>query len=129
MRLVTKFCALCAASVALVAAGCDNPPTPPVFDSLTMPDTATLDTGSNSYLLKGSMTFHDPVASITTLQIVVPTNKTQTKSVPIGMPAGVVNPLIVQFDPTTPKGPQQYSLILLDDQMQSAEVDKTVTLQ
>ena len=129
-NLVTKFLNLVTmCAVAVVAAGCDDAPTPPVFDSLTMPDTATLDTASNSYVLKGSMSFHDPIATITTLEIIVPTNKTTEKDVAINSSGGVVNPLVVQFDAATPKGVQMYSLVLVDDQMQSAEVDKTVTLQ
>jgi hypothetical protein len=129
MRLRPPLHAL-ALAAALPACGGGKPP---IIDNLNMPSTVTLNATDNQFDVTGTISFHDDDDKVTTMRIIVPSAGDARFEFPV-TPAPVQmvtdGPIRVSFVGSTPKGPIEYDVSLIDESSAVSDVKReTVTLQ
>ncbi len=120
MRLLAILC---------LAAGCTaSTPKPPVLDDLQMPQSATVG-ASGFYEVSGLLSFHDDDDYVAKIRIRVPLVATTYEYDAPPFQFKGTFALTIKFASTSPKGPVEYDVSLVDTAgLESVPVKRTVNL-
>jgi hypothetical protein len=120
-------------AVVFLAACTAGSPTPPVIDDLQMPQSATV-AATGFYEVVGLASFHDEDSYLDKIRINVPLVSTiyeygEKDGIPRFLARGTLQ-LKIKFSATSPKGPIEYRVSVVDTTgLESEPLTRTVNLQ
>jgi hypothetical protein len=97
----------------LLCAGCGSAPSGPVIDDLSMPGAVSV--GADGYYsVEGLLSFHDESAALGKIRIGVPAVGQTWDFDALGNLTRGTLPLVIKFAGSSPKGPIEYDVSLVD---------------